>query len=132
MEKKLADKIYSPSTSTKTSVSNEPKNPGRRPLNEKAMTLNTIKRWKRELYYEEVHTEKEIQHKDLVSSTRSSAAKVQWNMYLRDSANDPANEGDNNGPGSEPATLESDEGNQLDDTQPENIQDSDSNLTVIA
>ena len=27
-EKKLANKIYSPSTSTKTSVSNEPKNPG--------------------------------------------------------------------------------------------------------
>ena len=96
------------------------------------MTLNTIKRWKRELYYEEVHTEKEIQHNDLVSSTRSSAAKVQWNMYLRDPANDPTNEGDNNGPGSEPATLESNEGNQLDDTQPENIQDSESNLTVIA
>ena len=74
------------------------------------MTLNTNKRWKRELYYD-VHTEKEIQHKDLVSSTRSSAAKVQWNMYLCDPANNPANEGDNNGPGSESATLESNEGN---------------------
>ena len=52
-------------------------------------------------------------------------------MHLRDPANDPANEGDNNGPGSEPATLESDEGNQLDDAQPENIQDSESYLTVI-
>ena len=96
------------------------------------MTLNTIKRWKRELYYEEVHTEKEIQHKDLVSSTRSSPAKVQWNMYLRNPQNAPANEGDINRPGSEPATLESDEDNQLDDTQPENNQDSESNLIVIA
>ena len=95
------------------------------------MTPNTIKRRKRELYYEKVHTENEIQHKDSVSSTRSSAAKVRWNMRLRDPANDPANEGDKNGPESELAPLESDEETQLDDTQPENIQDAESNLRAI-
>ena len=52
-------------------------------------------------------------------------------MRLRDPANNPANEVDNNGPESETAPLESDEDTQFDDTQPENIQDSESNLTVI-
>ena len=47
-------------------------------------------------------------------------------MRLHDRANDPANEGDNNGPESEPAPLESDE-----DTQLGNIQDSKSDLTAI-
>ena len=52
-------------------------------------------------------------------------------MRLRDPANNPANEVDNNGLESETAPLESDEDTQFDDTQPENIQDSESNLTVI-
>ena len=46
-------------------------------------------------------------------------------MCLCDPANDRANEGDNNDPESEPAPLESNEDTHLDDTQPENIQDSD-------
>ena len=37
----------------------------------------------------------------------------------------------NNGSESEPAPLESNEDTELDDTQPENIQDSESNLTAI-
>ena len=100
-------------------------------LNEKGMTLNIIKRQKRELYYQKVHAEKEIQHKDSVPSIRSNAAKVQWNMRLHDTANDPANESDSNGPESESAPLESDEDTQLDDTQLRNIQDSKSDLTAI-
>ena len=128
--KNCSGKIYSSSTSTET-TSNEPKKPGKRPLSEKTITPNTIKRRNSELYYEKVHTEKEIQLKDSVSSTRSSVAKVRWNMRLRNPANDPANEGDNNGPKSESASLESDEDTQLNDTQPENIQDSESNLTAI-
>ena len=52
-------------------------------------------------------------------------------MRLRDPANNPANEVDNNGLESETAPLESDEDTQFDDTQPENIQDSETNLTVI-
>ena len=60
-----------------------------------------------------------------VSSTRSSAAKV-----LCDSANDPANEGDSYVPESGPPPLESNKDTQLDDTQPENIQDSESSLTA--
>ena len=52
-------------------------------------------------------------------------------MRLRNPANDPANEGDNNGPKNESASLESDEDTQLNDTQPENIQDSEANLTAI-
>ena len=38
---------------------------------------------------------------------------------------------DNNGSESDPAPLESNEDTELDDTQPENIQDSESNLTAI-
>ena len=76
-------KIYSQSASTKTSTSNEPKKPGRGAINEKATTPSTIKRQKRKLFYEKVHMEKEIQHKDLVSSTRSSAAKVWQQMTLQ-------------------------------------------------
>ena len=51
--------------------------------------------------------------------------------YASSCPNDPANEGDNNGPETEPAPFESNEDTQLDDTQPENIQDIKSNLTAI-
>ena len=66
-------KIYSP-----TATTSGPKSVGRPPLNEVAMTPNTLKGRKRKLYYEKADKVKAASHAETLSETRRNAARARW------------------------------------------------------